>query len=78
MATQHSTEATQTVLQAATQLAGIDFDLLSQDMAREVSPLVEAVVNMLMLVYYQAETGQATHTDFTQARRIVRQSLQAA
>lgn len=43
MAKQHSTEATQTVLQAATQLAGIDFDLLSQDMAREVSPLVEAV-----------------------------------
>ena len=76
MAKQHSTEATQTVLQAATQLAGIDFDLLSQDMAREVSPLVEAVVNMLMLIYYQAETGQATRTDFTLARKIVRRSLQ--
>lgn len=76
MATQHSTEATRTVMQAAKQLSGIDFDLLSQDTAREVSPLVEAVVNMLMIVYYQAETGQATRRDFAQATRMVRRSLQ--
>lgn len=76
MATPHSTEATQTVMQAAKQLAGIDFDLLNQDTAREVSPLVEALVNMLMIVYYQAETGQATHRDFAQASRMVRRSLQ--
>lgn len=76
MATPHSTEATQTVMRAAKQLAGIDFDLLNQDTAREVSPLVEALVNMLMIVYYQAETGQATHRDFAQASRMVRRSLQ--
>lgn len=75
MATRNSTEATKAVQQAATQLAGIDFDLLNQEMALLVSPLIEAVVNMLMIVYYQAETGHATKHDFLKARAGLRQSL---
>ena len=75
MATRNSTEATKAVQQGATQLAGIDFDLLNQEMALLVSPLIEAVVNMLMIVYYQAETGHATKHDFLKARAGLRQSL---
>lgn len=75
MATRNSTEATKAVQQAATQLAGIDFDLLDQEMALHVSPLIEAVVNMLMIVYYQAETGHATKRDFLAAKAGLRQSL---
>lgn len=75
MATRNSTEATKAVQQAATQLAGIDFDLLNQEMALLVSPLIEAVVNMLMIVYYQAETGHATKHDFLAAKAGLWQSL---
>lgn len=77
MATQNSTVATKSVQRAAAQLAAIDFefDLLNQDMAMHVSPLLEAVINMLMIVYYQIETGHAKKYDFLTAKADLRQSL---
>ncbi|MCU3885908.1 type I toxin-antitoxin system ptaRNA1 family toxin, partial [Enterobacter hormaechei subsp. steigerwaltii] len=50
MATQYTTQATQTVQHAATLLAGLDW--IDQDMARQLSPMAEAVANMFTLVYY--------------------------
>lgn len=64
---------TQTVQQAATLLAGLDW--IDQDMARQILPMSEAVVNMFMVVYYQAETGLATPADFQEARVAVMQTL---
>ena len=37
----------------------------------------EAVANMFMVLYYQAETGRATPADFREALEAVRQSLRA-
>jgi len=39
--------------------------------------MAEAVANMFMVLYYQAETGQATRDDSRQALDAVRQSLTA-
>ncbi len=64
---------TQTVQQAAMLLAEMDW--LDQDMAQQLLPMSEAVVNMFMLVYYQAETGLATPADFQEARVTVMQTL---
>lgn len=61
---------TQTVQQAATLLAEMDW--LDQDGARELAGLAEAVANMFMLVYYQAETGKATQADFQEAMSTLR------
>jgi len=57
------------------QLASLDW--LDQDAARQLSPMAEAVANMFMVLYYQAETGQATRDDFREALDAVRQSLAA-
>ena len=76
MAIQNTTQATQTVQHAATLLAGLDW--IDQDMARQLSPMAEAVANMFMLVYYQAETGRLTRADFQEAMTAVQQSLQRA
>lgn len=51
--------------------------LIDQEAARQLSPMAEAVANMFMVLYYQAETGQATRDDFRQALDAVRQSLTA-
>ncbi|HRP25822.1 MAG TPA: type I toxin-antitoxin system ptaRNA1 family toxin [Thauera sp.] len=51
---------------------------MDQEAARQLSPMAEAVANMFMVLYYQAETGQATHDDFREALDAVRQSLRAA
>ena len=72
MATQHTTQATQTVQHAATLLAGLDW--IDQDMARQLSPMAEAVANMFTLVYYQAETGRLTQADFQEAMSTLRQA----
>jgi len=40
--------------------------------------MAEAVANMFMVLYYQAETGQATRDDFRLALDAVRQSLHVA
>jgi hypothetical protein len=76
MATQHTTQATQTAQHAATLLAELDW--LDQDMARHLSPMAEAMANMFMVVYYQAETGKATRADFQEAMTAVRLALQSA
>lgn len=70
MAIQNTTEAVQ---QAATLLIGMDW--LDQDTAKEISTMAEAVANMFMVLYYQAETGQATRDDFREALDAVRKSL---
>lgn len=64
---------TQTVQQAATLLAEMDW--LDQDTAKEIATMAEAVVNIFMVVYYQAETGQATQVDFEEAMITLRQAL---
>ncbi|WP_372056957.1 type I toxin-antitoxin system ptaRNA1 family toxin [Tistrella mobilis] len=78
MATLNPTNATatQAVHHAAAQLAALDW--IDQEAARQLSPMAEAVANMFMVLYYQAETGQATHEDFREALDAVRQSLRAA
>ncbi|WP_313303512.1 type I toxin-antitoxin system ptaRNA1 family toxin [Diaphorobacter sp.] len=76
MATLNPTNATQAVHHAAVQLAALDW--IDQDAARQLSPRAEAVANMFMVLYYQAETGQATRDDFRQALDAVRQSLHVA
>jgi hypothetical protein len=54
---------------------------LDQAEARQLSPMAEALANMFVMLYYQAETGKATRNDFRQAlkavRNTVRQSLSA-
>lgn len=73
MATPYLTEAQQVVHQAAEQLAVLHF--MDQGTARELAPMAEAVANLFMVVFYQAETGRATPTDFHEAMSAVRQSL---
>ncbi len=74
MATTHNTEAQQVIHHAATQLADLDF--MDQRTARELSKMAEAVANLFMVVFYQAETGRATHLDFSEAMAAVRETLQ--
>ncbi len=50
-------------------------EYLDQEHAQQLGPLAEAVANMFMVVFYQAETGQATPHDFQEAIEAVRQSL---
>ena len=76
MATQHTTQATQTVQHAATLLAGLSW--IDQAQARQLSPMAEAVANMFTLVNYQAETGRLTQADFQEAKTAVQQALQRA
>ncbi|WP_175730412.1 type I toxin-antitoxin system ptaRNA1 family toxin [Burkholderia ambifaria] len=60
---------------AATQLADPDFT--DQCAARELSKMAEAVANVFMVVFYQAETGRATtRLDFSEAMATVRETLQ--
>lgn len=63
----------QTVEQAATLLVGMDW--LDQDIAKEIATMAEAVANMFMVVYYQAETGQAIQADFQEAMTTLRHAL---
>ncbi|MDQ7979147.1 type I toxin-antitoxin system ptaRNA1 family toxin [Paraburkholderia sp. SARCC-3016] len=73
MATTHDTEARQVIHHAAMQLADLEF--MDQSTARELSTMAEAVANLFMVVFYQAETGRATHRDFNEAMTAVRQTL---
>ncbi|NVH98161.1 type I toxin-antitoxin system ptaRNA1 family toxin [Burkholderia pseudomallei] len=74
MATTHDTEARQVIHHAAMQLADLEF--IDQRTARELSKMAEAVANLFMVVFYQAETGRATRLDFSEAMTAVRQTLQ--
>ncbi|RQZ67269.1 type I toxin-antitoxin system ptaRNA1 family toxin [Burkholderia sp. Bp9004] len=73
MATTHHTEAKQVIQQAAKQLAALHF--MDQDTARELAQMAEAVANMFMVVFYQAETGRATPADFHEAKTAVERLL---
>lgn len=73
MAIQQFIETSQAVHQAASALAALEY--LDQEHAQQLGPLAEAVANMFMVVFYQAETGQATQHDFQEAIKAVRQSL---
>ena len=73
MAMQQFIETSQAVHQAASALAHLEY--LDQEHAQQLGPLAEAVANMFMVVFYQAETGQATQHDFHEAIEAVRQSL---
>lgn len=64
---------TQTAQKSATLLAGMGW--LDQNTAKEIAAMAEAVTNMFMVVYYQAETGLATQADFQEARSAVMQML---
>ncbi|MCW5135105.1 type I toxin-antitoxin system ptaRNA1 family toxin [Burkholderia cenocepacia] len=73
MATTHDIEARQVIHHAATQLADLVF--MDQRTAQELSTMAEAVANLFMVVFYQAETGRATRGDFSEAMAAVRQTL---
>lgn len=73
MATAHHTEAQQVVHQAAEQLVALHF--MDQNTARELAQMAEAIANLFMVVFYQAETGRATPTDFREAKTAVERSL---
>lgn len=73
MAIQQFIETSQAAHQAASALAALEY--LDQEHAQQLGPLAEAVANMFMVVFYQAETGQATQHDFQEAIEAVRQSL---
>ncbi len=73
MAIQQFIETSQAVQQAASALAALEY--LDQEHAQQLGPLAEVVANMFMVVFYQAETGQATQGDFQEAVEAVRQSL---
>lgn len=75
MATLTPTNVAQAVHHAAVELAALDW--IDQEAARQISPMAEAVANMFMVLYYQAETGQATREDFREALDVVRKSLTA-
>ncbi|MBO7826980.1 type I toxin-antitoxin system ptaRNA1 family toxin [Burkholderia pseudomallei] len=65
MATENNTEAQRVIRSAVTQLAALEF--MDQGTARGLSQMAEAVANLFMVVYYQAETGRATRADFNDA-----------
>ena len=73
MAMQHNIEVDQVVHQVASQLLGIDW--IDQETARQISPIAEAVANMVTILYYQAETGLASRDDFLEAQVTLRQAI---
>lgn len=72
MATQHSTNAVQTVQQVAGLLAAIEW--MDQQEAEPIRMVAEAAVNMLMVVAYQGGTGKAGQSDFLEAKDMLRQA----
>jgi hypothetical protein len=73
MATQHTLEPDQILHQAASHLLTIDW--IDQQTAERISPIAEAVANMVTVLYYQAETGLASKDDFLEAQTALRQAL---
>ncbi|MDE1241440.1 type I toxin-antitoxin system ptaRNA1 family toxin [Vibrio aestuarianus] len=72
MTTIHNIEVQQLIHQAAVKLSTLEF--IDQETARQISPVAEAVANMFTILYYQAETGQATPEDFQEALATIRQA----
>lgn len=52
----------------------MEIDWIDQETARRISPVAEAVSNMVTIVYYQAETGLASKSDFQEAQTMLRQA----
>lgn len=73
MATIHDTEAREVIHHTATQLAALEF--IDPHAAKDLSEMTEAMVNLFVVVFYQAETGRATRSDFSEAMTAVRQAL---
>ncbi|RQZ24657.1 type I toxin-antitoxin system ptaRNA1 family toxin [Burkholderia sp. Bp9017] len=73
MATTHDIEAQRVVHRAAVQLAALNF--VDQDSARQLSQVAEALANLFVVVFYQAETGRATASDFNEAMIAIREAL---
>lgn len=67
MTTTHNIEVQQAMLAA--------LEFIDQETARRILPVAEAVANMFTVLYYQAETGQATQEDFKEALATIRKSL---
>ncbi|WP_370590876.1 type I toxin-antitoxin system ptaRNA1 family toxin [Burkholderia pseudomallei] len=70
----HDTEAREVIHQTARQLVALEF--IDQRTAKDLSKMAEAVANLFVVVFYQAETGRATRSDFKEAMTAVRQALQ--
>ncbi|WP_186252094.1 type I toxin-antitoxin system ptaRNA1 family toxin [Burkholderia gladioli] len=73
MATMHDIEARKVIHHTAMQLAALEF--IDQRTAKDLSQMAEAVANLFVVVFYQAETGRAMHSDFREAMTAVRQAL---
>ncbi|AJX27822.1 type I toxin-antitoxin system ptaRNA1 family toxin [Burkholderia pseudomallei] len=73
MATMHDTEAREVIHHTAMQLAALEF--IDPHAAKDLSEMTEAMVNLFVVVFYQAETGRATRSDFREAMTAVRQAL---
>ncbi|WP_336431906.1 type I toxin-antitoxin system ptaRNA1 family toxin [Providencia rettgeri] len=73
MTAPHNTEVQRTIHHVASELAALEF--INQDAAREISQVAEAVVNMFTVLYYQAETGDATKQDFQEAQAKLQEVL---
>ncbi|CAH2810664.1 MAG: hypothetical protein CBARDCOR_6831 [uncultured Caballeronia sp.] len=73
MATTHDTEARQVIHHATAQLSALNF--MDQDTAKELSRLAEAVANLFMVVFYQAETSRAIPSNFNEAMAVIRRTL---
>ncbi|MDN7994069.1 type I toxin-antitoxin system ptaRNA1 family toxin [Burkholderia orbicola] len=74
MATMHDTEAREVIHHTAMRLATLEF--IDRHAAKDLSQMAEAVANLFVVVFYQAETGRATRSDFREAMTAVRQALQ--
>lgn len=72
MATTYDTEVEWALHRVATALAAMDF--MDQEKARQISQIAEAVAEMSLVLYYQAETGRATPTDFVEAQAAICQA----
>jgi hypothetical protein len=77
MATQHSTDAAQAIHQAAANLVGINFDGLDHQIVRDMKPLISAVMDTLMIAFFQAETGVDKRADFTRAKSNICRAVRA-
>ncbi|EPL6466019.1 MULTISPECIES: type I toxin-antitoxin system ptaRNA1 family toxin [Morganellaceae] len=73
MTAPHNTEVQRTIHHVASELAALEF--INQDAAREISQVAEAVANMFTVLYYQAETGDATKQDFQEAQAKLKEVL---
>lgn len=76
MVVQNSNRAAQAVQQAVAQLAGIDWmDWMDQEAAKQISPLLEVLVDIAIMVLYQAGTGRAKPADFLELNTMLRRLL---